>query len=93
MAIHLESLDRGGQVLESALVLGAGLTWAVAEVAERFSLGIWLWGRVWLSNGFGNGVSCAFDFGAGLAGTVAPSVAGGFGLCKSVLAGSFKIYK
>lgn len=69
--IHLE-LERGAQVLECALVLEARLTRLVAPSLEAYHL--WLCGRGWLSDGFGNGLSCALDFGAGLTRAIAPLV-------------------
>ena len=57
-------VDLLGKVLESALVLAAGLADTVAEVMSGFDFRLWFGGR--LGKRCGDGLSGALDLGAGL---------------------------
>lgn len=71
LVLALDLVHNGAEFLKSALVLGASLTPAVAEVGP-----VCLW--LWLGDGFGDGFRGPLDFGTSL--TSAVTEAGPVGL-------------
>jgi len=67
-AVRLELLNRGAQLLESTLVLGAGLARAVAEVVDL--AGLCLGFRYRLSHSLSDGLRGTLELGAGFSGAV-----------------------
>jgi len=70
IAERLNLLDLPAKLLQRTLVLGAGLTRAVAEVVDGVCLGIWL--SVGLGDSRSESLSCTLGLGAGLTRAVAP---------------------